>query len=268
MATRRSSTAQRGFTLIELLVVIGIIGALMALLLPALSAARAQARAVQCQSNVRQLVIALTAYAMENRGKYPPNQASPAPGRFWYDAEHVGAVLHAGVAKAVMGDIAVCPSDEDGARSYAMNIWASSAVDTFVKVGVPMQGMCWGFNAAQPSSLILISEMWESAGSSGAYVTQEPFGFRGLTPGERFGGGTGVSPNFLALPFGFVNCELPFARHRLARGYGVGTAPHGRVSIGYADGHVEMKSDSELVDASGKSTLNSLWSPNDAANNN
>jgi prepilin-type processing-associated H-X9-DG protein/prepilin-type N-terminal cleavage/methylation domain-containing protein len=61
----------RAFTLIELLVVIGIIAILVAILLPTLSAARKQANAAQCMSNVRQLLIAATNYAQENKGSWP-----------------------------------------------------------------------------------------------------------------------------------------------------------------------------------------------------
>ncbi len=59
-----------GFTLIELLVVISIIALLVSILLPALANARGQGRRVVCASNERQLFLANTNYAMDNRGYY------------------------------------------------------------------------------------------------------------------------------------------------------------------------------------------------------
>ena len=66
----------RGFTLIELLVVISIIALLIALLLPALQNARKVAQAAACMSNGRQLVTAVTSYAMDNNAWYPRGGAT------------------------------------------------------------------------------------------------------------------------------------------------------------------------------------------------
>jgi len=59
-----------GFTLIELLVVISIIAILVGILLPALGAARRAARTSQCGSNIRQLIVANTTYATDNKDFY------------------------------------------------------------------------------------------------------------------------------------------------------------------------------------------------------
>jgi prepilin-type N-terminal cleavage/methylation domain-containing protein/prepilin-type processing-associated H-X9-DG protein len=67
----RSHGKRTGFTLIELLVVIGIIGLLMALLLPVLNRAVAKAREVECQNNLKQLTIGYQAYTVSRLGRTP-----------------------------------------------------------------------------------------------------------------------------------------------------------------------------------------------------
>ncbi len=89
--SRRSTRPQRdfaqGFTLVELLVVIAIIGVLVALLLPAVQAAREAARRMNCQSNLKNIALGCLNYESA-RGTLPPGSLnSPMAGA---DGRHSG----------------------------------------------------------------------------------------------------------------------------------------------------------------------------------
>ena len=140
---RHNRTTQRAFTLIELLVVIAIIAVLMGILMPALSVARKQAATMACQSNLKQMALAMNLYTLDNEGKTMP--FSHAAGEYWFHqlAPYLSAKEYKNDPeghKAQM-KVAFCPTarkrvNEDaygsattawrfmeGEGSYGLNLW-------------------------------------------------------------------------------------------------------------------------------------------------
>ncbi len=89
-----------GFTLIELLVVIAIIALLMAILMPTLSRVRKQAKAMVCQTKLRQWGMVLAMYAQDNDGRFPCNVVGSA-----------GAWLLRGALLSIAGRDSNAPQD-------------------------------------------------------------------------------------------------------------------------------------------------------------
>lgn len=87
---------RNAFTLVELLVVISIIALMISILLPALQGARAEARAVTCMSNMRQIGLGLHMYANDSSGRIPAVTPDPPQVKYWFEllSPYVGELKH------------------------------------------------------------------------------------------------------------------------------------------------------------------------------
>ena len=102
----------RGFTLVELLVVIAIVGTLIGLILPAVQQSRQAAARSRCQSNLRQIGIAMLSYADARRG-FPFASGRPRPGT----VVHLEGAVETGIdyIRPQSWAIAILPYIEEGA---------------------------------------------------------------------------------------------------------------------------------------------------------
>jgi prepilin-type N-terminal cleavage/methylation domain-containing protein len=127
--------ARPGFSLVELLIVVGIIGLVMAILLPAMGRARESANLTACMSNLRQLAHAMQIYVNDNRGWYP-NAANRIPSAadwiYWQEGrrrEESPFLKYISPGGAFVDRHFVCPSDDLSTRrgpdpylfSYTLN---------------------------------------------------------------------------------------------------------------------------------------------------
>jgi prepilin-type N-terminal cleavage/methylation domain-containing protein len=167
------------FTLIELLVVISIIALLIAILLPALGAARESARAITCGSNLKQVGLLIEVYANEYDGYAPPT------GEF--DSEYggptsieidgfVGRLIHSGFPDARnnfttqqkiksfmqgQGSIFLCPSHEQ-AQSDEVKTFLGTRLMGNINSGNFLVPVTSYHTVEKPSETFAAVENWAS----------------------------------------------------------------------------------------------------------
>ena len=128
-------TNKRAFTLIELLVVIAIIALLMAILMPALQRVKKQAKAVLCQSNLRQWGVVWAMYTDENNAKFPDYLAADWMQRLVDYYSNSDKLLYCPMTTKTMSEgaeVRYSVIEQGGARrgSYAVNEWVYDSDDT------------------------------------------------------------------------------------------------------------------------------------------
>jgi len=134
---RTDRSSHQGFTLIELLVVIAIIAILAAMLLPALSKAKAKAKQAYCYNNLKQMGLAMHMYGDENNGKVPRGNEP-----FWWQVfiPYLGGIK---ASRDEYGRVRVytCPGypDKRQVMCYVVNAWTFSS--TSDKTGSEIEGL-------------------------------------------------------------------------------------------------------------------------------
>jgi len=259
-----------GFTLLELLVVLAVIALLLALTTAALQMSRAQAKAVLCRSNVRQLAFGLFMYADENgtfpigfrpvfrgQGGYLGSASANQVGRWWLnDIEDF--------AKKSDSEERVfcCPSKKLGNLGLQHNIlWGNYGVNRSIcrtlpgsKIPLRMEftGMPLGPGGIpRPNQTLLIVDSGHSL-VNWWYVTDTPPQLLGSLPGD-FGYVPGVEINTRRNLLPGQLWDAIKGRH-----------PNKTVNVGFADGQVCRKRAQDLFvenTAEKYKNMTPLWVP-------
>lgn len=264
---------RRGFTLLEVLIVVAVVALLAAILVPALSGARDQARSLACRSNMKQLMNGVSFYVADYHvlpGTHSLfffqalfGAAWPRPSGVTWDGARdrlVGLTFKAAYAEPHHLDpefiadvprkgtifrytkeerIYTCPSDrpgkaEDTALGGGGNGRLGYSLNAYIGYKAPEHLQSFTYVAASPDNRLPGGQKRRSF-AAGQRVVFSPGAFMVLFEEHPF---YHMNTSF---PEGNFNCLDRIATRHLLKGGAKGGTPEGRTSVVFLDGHAESR---------------------------